>query len=91
MTLLKICNLFILSSALHRYQIPFKKYCLIQRVEHSICSNIENLVRWARSEITGIAVIECYGIGEALNLAILSKFRDGIDREEKYGIVIYFL
>ncbi len=30
-------------------------------------------------------------LGEALNLAVLSKFRDGIDREEKYGIVIYFL
>jgi hypothetical protein len=40
---------------------------------------------------THFSNIPAFHLGEAFNLAVLSKFRDGIDREEKYGIVIYFL
>jgi hypothetical protein len=34
-------------------------------------SKIENLVFWARSEITGFAVIECYGVLEYWDVGIL--------------------
>jgi len=37
----------------------------------SLCSNIENLVFWPRSEITGSAAIKYHGVLEYWNVGIL--------------------
>ena len=39
----------------------------------SLYSNIENLVLWARSEITGCAVDKCRGMLEYWNVGILGS------------------